>query len=57
LAKQALSMKRSGEDAAAALATARFFAEHVAVTAGGLERTVVEGAAGVIGADAALTVA
>ena len=57
LAKQALSVKRLGEDAAAALATARFFAEHVAVTAGGLERTVVEGAAGVIDADAALTVA
>jgi 3-(methylsulfanyl)propanoyl-CoA dehydrogenase len=57
LAKQALSMKRSGEDAAVALATARFFAEHVAVTAGGLECTVMEGAAGVIGADAALTVA
>jgi alkylation response protein AidB-like acyl-CoA dehydrogenase len=57
LAKQALSMKRSGEDAAAALATARFFAEQVAVAAGGLERSVVEGAAGVIGADAALTVA
>jgi acyl-CoA dehydrogenase len=56
LAKQALSMKRLGEDAAAALATARFFAEHVAVTASGLERTVVEGAAGVIDADAALTV-
>ena len=47
LAKQALSMKRSGADAAAALASARFFAEHVAVAAGGLERTVVEGAAGV----------
>jgi butyryl-CoA dehydrogenase len=57
LAKQALAMKRLGEDTAAALATARFFAEHVAVTAGSLERTVVEGAAGVIGADAALTVA
>ena len=56
LAKQALSMKRLGEDAAAGLATARFFAEHVAVAAGGLERTVVEGAAGVID-DAALTVA
>jgi alkylation response protein AidB-like acyl-CoA dehydrogenase len=56
LAKQALSMKRLGEDAAAALATARFFAEHVAVTASGLERTVVEGAAGVIDADAALPV-
>ena len=57
LAKQALSVKRLGEDAAAALATARFFAEHIAVAAGGLERTVVEGAAGVIDADAALTVA
>ena len=57
LAKQALSMKRLGEDAAAALATARFFAEHVAVTASSLERAVVEGAAGVIDADAALTVA
>ena len=57
LAKQALSKKRLGEDAAAALATTRFFAEHVAVSAGSLERTVVEGAAGVIGADAALTVA
>ena len=57
LAKQALSIKRLGEDHAAALATARFFAEHVAVTAGALERTVVEGAAGVIDADAALTVA
>jgi alkylation response protein AidB-like acyl-CoA dehydrogenase len=57
LAKQALSMKRLGEDAAAALATARFFAEHVAVTASSLERAVVEGAAGIIDADAALTVA
>ena len=55
LAKQALSIKRSGQDAAAALVTARFFAEHVAVTAGALERMVVEGAAGVIDADAALT--
>jgi len=57
LAKQALSIKRLGEDAAAPLATARFFAEHVAVAASSLERTVVEGAAGVIDADAALTVA
>jgi acyl-CoA dehydrogenase len=57
LAKQALSMKRLGEDAAAALATARFFAEHVAVTSGGLERTVVEGAAGVTDAGAALAIA
>jgi len=57
LAKQALSVKRLGEDAAAALVTARFFAGHVAVSAGGLERIVVEGAAGVIGTDAALTMA
>jgi len=57
LARQALSMKRLGVDAAAALATARFFAEHISVMAGGFERTVVEGAAGVIDADAALTVA
>ena len=57
LAKQALSMKRLGEDAAAALATARFFAEHVAVTACSLEHAVVEGAASVVDADAALTVA
>jgi hypothetical protein len=57
LAKQAMAMKRSGADAAAGLATARFFAEHVAVTAGGLERTIVEGASGVIDADAALNVA
>jgi 3-(methylsulfanyl)propanoyl-CoA dehydrogenase len=54
LAKRALSMKRGGEDAAAALATARFFAEHVAVSAGSLERTVVEGAASVNDTDAAL---
>jgi acyl-CoA dehydrogenase len=54
LAKRALSMKRGGEDAAAALATARFFAEHVAVGAGSLERTVVEGAASVNDANAAL---
>ena len=47
LAKQALSMKRLGTDAVAALATARFFAEHAVVASGGLERTVVEGAASV----------
>jgi hypothetical protein len=54
LAKQALSMKRAGADAAATLATTRFFAEHAAVASGGLERTVVEGAAGVNDGDAAL---
>jgi acyl-CoA dehydrogenase len=55
LAKQALSVKRSGEDSAAALGSARFFAEHLAVTAGALERTVMEGTASVIAADAVLT--
>jgi hypothetical protein len=55
LAKQALSMKRSGEDSAAALGSARFFAEHLAVTAGALERTVMEGAASVVAADTVLT--
>jgi hypothetical protein len=54
LAKRALSMKRGGEDAAAALTTTRFFAEHVAVSAGSLERSVVEGAASVTDTDAAL---
>ena len=34
--------------------SARFFAENFAVQAGGLERTVVEGAPGLLGADAAL---
>jgi 3-(methylsulfanyl)propanoyl-CoA dehydrogenase len=56
LAKRALSTKRAGEDAAAALATVRFFAEHIAVNAGSLERTVVEGAGGINNADAALAV-
>ena len=54
LAQQALAAVRLGEDAAARLALARFFAENIAVGAGALERTVVEGAQGVIGADAAL---
>jgi acyl-CoA dehydrogenase len=54
LAKQALAAMRLGEDAAARLATARFFAENLAVGAGALERTIIEGSAGVIDADAAL---
>jgi alkylation response protein AidB-like acyl-CoA dehydrogenase len=54
LAKQALAALRLGEDASARLATTRFFAENIAVGAAALERTVVEGAAGVIEADAAL---
>ena len=43
-----------GADAAARIAIARFFAENLAVQAGGLERTVVEGADSVNRADAAL---
>jgi hypothetical protein len=54
LAKQALSLKRSGADATATLATTRFFAEHVAVAAGGLERIVLEGAAGITDAELAV---
>ncbi|MGB6732022.1 MAG: acyl-CoA dehydrogenase, partial [Xanthobacteraceae bacterium] len=54
LAKQALAALRLGGDAAARLAITRFFAENIAVGAGALERTGVEGADGVLGADAAL---
>ncbi len=54
LAKEALAALRLGGNAAGRLAIARFFAENVAVQAGALERTVVEGADGVLGADAAL---
>src|SRR5580693_7342372 len=54
LAQQALAAIRLGEAAQSRLALARFFAENFAVQAGGLERTVVEGAPGLLGADAAL---
>jgi len=57
LADAALTATRNGDgasDAEAHIALARFFANHVAVQASGLERTVVEGAASVIEADAAL---
>jgi acyl-CoA dehydrogenase len=54
LAKQALAAIRVGENAAAPLAIARFFAENFVVGASALERTVMEGASGVIDADAAL---
>src|SRR5271169_279127 len=54
LAKEALAAIRLGGDAAARIAITRFFAENFAVQAGGLERTVVECAEGVMGADAAL---
>ena len=52
--RQALAAIRLGEAAQPRLALARFFAENFAVQAGGLERTVVEGAPGLLGADAAL---
>jgi alkylation response protein AidB-like acyl-CoA dehydrogenase len=54
LAQQALLALRLGEGAAPRLALARFFAENFAVQAHGLECTIVEGAPGLIGADAAL---
>jgi acyl-CoA dehydrogenase len=55
LAQEALAARLAdGASAAARIAVARFFAEHVAVQAGGLEHAVMEGAASVNGADAAL---
>jgi hypothetical protein len=54
LAKEALTAMRLGEDAGARVGLTRFFAENLAVGTSALERTVVEAAAGVIGADAAL---
>jgi acyl-CoA dehydrogenase len=54
LAHQACAAQRLGGDAASRLAMARFFAENFAVQAGALERAIVEGGPGVIGADAAL---
>jgi alkylation response protein AidB-like acyl-CoA dehydrogenase len=55
LAQQALAALRLGADAAPRLALARFFAENFSVQAAALERTVVEGAPGLIAAAAALT--
>ena len=55
LAKEALAAMRLGGDAAPKLALTRFFAENFAVQAGALERVVVEGAPGVLGADAVFT--
>ncbi len=54
LARQALAATRGGEDAAPPAALARFFAENFAVQAGSLERTIIDGAPGVLGAEAAL---
>jgi alkylation response protein AidB-like acyl-CoA dehydrogenase len=58
LAQEALAAARLpadvAADPAARIALARFFAENIAVQARGLERTVIEGADGVMGGDAAL---
>ena len=57
LAEEALAAMRlagNGADAAGRTAIARFFAENLAVQAGGLERTVVEAADSVNNSDAAL---
>jgi acyl-CoA dehydrogenase len=55
LAQEALSALRlGGAEAAPRVTLARFFAENFAVQAGALERTIVEGAPGVLGAEAAL---
>jgi alkylation response protein AidB-like acyl-CoA dehydrogenase len=54
LAQQALAALRHNADAGSRVALARFFAENFAVQAPALERTVVEGAPAVIGADAVL---
>jgi alkylation response protein AidB-like acyl-CoA dehydrogenase len=53
LAEDALASLRSGDGAARA-GLARFFAENIAVQAGGLERIVVDGGYSVTGAQAAL---
>ena len=56
LAEEALAAARlgGGDSAPARTAIARFFAENLAVQAGGLERAVLDGAASVNDADAAL---
>jgi len=54
LASEALAALRLNEEPSARVVLARFFAENFAVQAAALERTVVEGAPSVLGADAAL---
>jgi 3-(methylsulfanyl)propanoyl-CoA dehydrogenase len=58
LAEEAIAARRlagNGVDAASCIALARYFAENLAVSASGLERTVVEAADSVNAADAALS--
>ena len=56
LADEALAAMRvnGGSEPASRLAIARFFAEHLAVTAGGLEREVTDGADAILAAEPAL---
>lgn len=54
LAEQALIALRENDNAASRTALARFFAENIAVTSGGLERNVTEGAQSITNAEAAL---
>jgi alkylation response protein AidB-like acyl-CoA dehydrogenase len=54
LASQALAALRESSDGAGRTALARFFAENIAVQASGLERSVTEGGASIMQADAAL---
>jgi acyl-CoA dehydrogenase len=54
LGRQALVAARDGNDAAPRVAMARFFAENFAVQAGSLERTVIDGAPSILGAETAL---
>jgi hypothetical protein len=54
LADDTLASLRDGSSGAGRVALARFFAENIAVTSGGLEREVTEGGDSVTTADAAL---
>jgi len=54
LAEQALAAQRLSADGAGRIALARFFAENIAVTASGLERSVTEGGDSITHAQAAL---
>jgi 3-(methylsulfanyl)propanoyl-CoA dehydrogenase len=54
LAQQALAALRLNAEAGSRTALARYFAENIAVQAGSLERTIVEGGGAVLGAEAAL---
>jgi acyl-CoA dehydrogenase len=49
LARSALHLARNGKASAPAVASARFFAENLAVAAPGLSQTIMESADGVLG--------